>query len=407
MKHNARLILLALCLLVALSCAVAQDWPQWRGPNRDGVATGFTAPATWPATLTQGWRVPVGAGDSSPALVGGKLYVGTRQGAEEVTLCLNASDGQEVWRDHYEAPAVSGAAAREHSGLRSTPTVGEGKVVTLGATGILSCLNAATGAVAWRNTAFTGVPQFYTAMSPLIAGGRVIAYLGGEADGALVSFDLATGAEKWRWAGEGPQYASPVLMTLDGAQVLVVLSAKSFIGVTLADGKLLWQVPFVPARMTYNAATPIVVGETVIISGAGRGTKAFRIDKQGDAYVPAELWTNADQAVQFCTPVLKDGLLYGVSNRGTLFCLNATSGQTAWADATPHGRGFGAMVDAGTGVVAMLPDGTIIVLKPTDAAYTPLAQYKVSDAATYASPVLSGKSIYVRDANALTLWTLP
>jgi outer membrane protein assembly factor BamB len=406
MKHSTRLLLLALSLLT-LSCALAQDWPQWRGPNRDGVAVGFAAPATWPATLTPGWHVAVGAGDSSPALVGGMLYVCVRQNNEEVTLCLNAADGAEVWRDHYEAPAITGAAAREHAGLRSSPAVAAGKVVTLGATGILSCLDAATGAVAWRNTAFTGFPQFYTAMSPLIESGLVIAHLGSETEGALVAFDLATGAEKWRWAGEGPQYSSPVLMTLDGVPVLVTLTAQSFIGVTLADGKLLWQMPFPTARMVYNAATPIVTGQTVIISGATRGTRALRIEKQGDAYVPVQVWCNPDVSVQFCTPLLKDGLLYGVTNQGMLFCLNATSGATAWLDTTPHGRGFGAMVDAGNAVVALPPDGTLLVLQPGAAACAILAQYKVAEGGTYAGPVLSGKNIFIKDANALTQWLLP
>lgn len=407
MKHAERFVMVALCLcFVAVSCAVAQDWPQWRGPNRDGVATGFTAPATWPAALTQGWRVVVGAGDASPALVGGKLYVCARQGNEEMTLCLSASDGKELWRDHYEAPAITGAAG-SHAGLRSSPAVAEGKVVTLGVSGILSCLDAATGALAWRNNSFTEVPKFYTSMSPLIVDGMAIAHLGSEANGALVAFDLAGGAEKWRWAAEGPQYASPVLMALDGAKVIVTLSAKSFIGVKTADGKLLWQVPFVPQGMTYNAATPIVVGQTAIISGAGRGTKAFRIDRQGDTYAATELWTNADMAAQYCTPVLKDGLLFGVNNRGQLFCLNGTSGQTAWVDATPHGRGFGTMVDAGNAVVALPADGALLVLQPSDAAYTELAKYKVSETPTYAYPVLSGKSIYIKDQDALTLWTLP
>ena len=167
-------------ILVGATSVFGQDWPQWRGANRDGKVAGFTAPQTWPQALTQKWKMTVGAGDATPALVGDRLYVFVRQGDEEVTLCLSAADGKELWRDKYAAQAVTGAAAR-HPGPRSSPAVADGKVVTLGVGGVLSCLDAATGKVVWRNEEFTkAVPQFFTATSPILVDGMCIAHLGGK-----------------------------------------------------------------------------------------------------------------------------------------------------------------------------------------------------------------------------------
>ena len=127
----------------------AQDWPQWRGQNREGKAIGFKAPAPWPATLNKQWTTQVGTGDATPALVGDKLYVFTRQGADEVLVCLNANNGKEIWQKKYPAQAVTGAASR-HPGPRSSPTVAEGKVLTLGVGGVVTCFDANTGEQLWQ-----------------------------------------------------------------------------------------------------------------------------------------------------------------------------------------------------------------------------------------------------------------
>jgi outer membrane protein assembly factor BamB len=368
--------------------------------------TGFAAPATWPAALTQQWKTAVGSGDATPALVGDKLYVFTRQGGDEVALCLNASDGEEVWRDAYAAQAVTGPAAR-HPGPRASPAVADGKVVTHGVAGVVSCLDAATGNLVWRKDPFPGVvPRFFTAMSPIIVDGMAIAHVGGPGNGAIIAFDLATGDEKWRWADEGPDYGSPALLTVAGTKHLVTLTEKSIVGVGLADGKLLWQLPFPVGRRAYNAATPIVDGQTVIYTGAGRGTRAVKIEKQGDAFAATALWSNPDVAVQFNTPVLSDGLLFGLTDSGHLFCINAQTGQTAWLDATAHGRGFAAVVAAGPVILALPSTSELIAFKPSGDAYVQLARIKVSDTETYAHPVIAGNRVFVKDQDALTLWTI-
>jgi outer membrane protein assembly factor BamB len=392
-------------ILFSATFAFAQDWPQWRGPNRDDKVTGFTAPATWPKELTQKWKVTVGAGDSSPALVGDKLYVFSRQGDEEVTTCLDAGTGKEVWKDKYAAQAVSGPAARAHPGPRSSPAVADGKVVTLGVGGVVSCLDAATGKLLWRKDEFPKVvPRFFTSVSPIIVDGMAVAQLGAQGNGAVIAFDLASGEAKWKWTGDAAAYSSPVLMTADGVKQIVQMGEKCVVGLGLADGKPLWQIPFAAQGMAYNAATPIIDGQTAIFTGQGRGTKAVKIEKQGDAFAVKDLWSNDKLAVQFNTPVLKDGLLFGLSDKGSLFCINAKDGQTAWTDSVKRGN-FGSILDAGTVLLALPNNSELIAFKPGDKQYEELAKIKVADTATYAHPVISGKKVYVKDAESVILWT--
>jgi outer membrane protein assembly factor BamB len=407
MRHQSRSIgaMLGCVVLVSTSGALSQDWPQWRGTHRDGKVTGFTVPQPWPKTLTQKWKVTVGSGDATPALVDGKLYVFTRQGDEEILRCLNAADGNEQWHYKYAAQAVAGPASR-HPGPRSSPTVADGKVITLGVGGVLSCVNTANGKQVWQKDEFPKlVPQFFTAMSPIVVDGLCIAHLGGKGKGAVIAFDLATGEKKWEWAGDGPAYASPVLMTVEGTKQVVVQTEKNLVGIAVADGKLLWQVPAVPQQRMWNSATPIVDKQTVIYTGQGQGTKAVRIEKQGDRFTTKELWTNDKLGTGYNTPVLRDGLLFGLSDHGNFFCMNAADGKTLWTDATRH-ETFGAIVDVGPVLVALPSSSDLIVFKPDPKEYAEVAKYKVADSPVYAHPVLSGKSVFVKDADSLTLWAV-
>lgn len=392
-------------VLTVGSLATAGDWPQWRGADRDGQATGFVAPADWPAAPTRGWEVRVGLGDSTPALVGDKLYVFARFGKEEVLLCLDAATGKELWRDSEEAPVIQGAA-RGHAGPRSSPTVSGGRVITLGVGGVLICRSAEDGKVLWRKDEFGGeVPTFFPSMSPIVVGGLCIAHLGKEGHGALMAFDVATGDLKWKWDRDGPSYASPVLMSVEGTEQIVAMTEKNVVGIGADSGELLWSVPFEVTGRGLNSATPVVDESTVIFAGQGRGTTAVRIEKTSDGFAATESWNNEDIGFGFCTPILRDGILYGRSDRGSFFSMDARTGETLWHE-TDRGERFGSVVDTGSAILALPSDGELVAFDPNRESYVELARYKVSDSATYAHPVVAGNRVFIKGQDTLTLWTI-
>jgi outer membrane protein assembly factor BamB len=398
--------LIASCVvLISASCVCAEDWPQWRGPNRDNKVSGFSEPKTWPTELTQKWKTKVGLGDASPVLVGDKVYVFTRDGDDEAILCLDAAKGTEVWKDKYAAAAVSNRAASGHPGPRSSPAVADGKVCTFGVSGVLSCLDAA-GKVLWRNDT-KAWPQFSTSASPIIVEGMCIEHIGGDGKGAITAYDLANGEEKWKWSGDGPGYASPVLLTANGTKQVVTLTEKSVVGIGAADGKLLWQVPLAGGRMLYNSITPIVDGQTVIYARENTGTMAVQIEKKDDGFAAKELWTKKDSPGKYNTPVLKDGLLFGLSPAGKatkIFCMKADTGEVLWTDKTERGE-CGAILDAGTVLLALTSKSELIAFRPSDKEYAEVAKYKVADSPTWANPIIAGNRVFVKDKDSLTLWT--
>ena len=424
--HQILSVVSGLALAATASYALAQDWPQWRGANRDGKAASFTAPKTWPKELTQKWKVTVGEGVATPCLVGDKLYVFARQEGGEIARCLDAGTGKELWKDKYDAMGATGPASG-FSGPRASPTVADGKVVTLGVRGVLSCLDAATGKVVWRKNDFNGAyPRFFASSSPVVADGLCVAQLGGTDKGGVVACELASGKEKWNWTGDPAAYASPLLMSVDGVKLIVAQTETKIVALTLADGKLVWETPFAVQGRGYNAATPIADGPTLIYAGSGRGTTAVKLEKKGDAFAARELWKNPDNSVMFNTPVFKNGLLFGLSAGNDFFCINAQDGKTAWtapsaaASAESAGEpagggrkghgggrgGFGSIVDAGSVLLALTPASELIAFEPTDKSYHELARIKVAETPTHAYPVLSGNRIFIKDQEAVTLWTL-
>jgi outer membrane protein assembly factor BamB len=400
------LLVSSMIVLTGATAAWTQDWPQWRGPNRDDKDPGFTAPKTWPQQPTVKWKVTVGEADATPALVGGKLFVFSRQDDYEVIQCMDAANGMTLWSNRYEVLAPTGPAGG-HAGPRSSPTVADGKVVTLGVRGTLSCLEADSGKLLWRKDDIRGWPGFFTSMSPLVVDGICIAQLGGKTNGAVVAYDLASGEEKWKWSGDGTAYASPVVMTVGDTKLIVTQTDKHLIALTLAEGKLAWEIPYIGKGMgAGNYDTPIIDGQTLIYTGLGRGTIATKLSKEGDTIVAAGLWTNMDNSPKFCSPVLKDGFLYGLAAGGKFYCIDATTGKTAWTEANGSRGDFGSIVDAGSVLIALTPQSELIVFQPSDKEFNEVASLKVADTPTYAQPLLSGNRLFVEDQDSVALLTL-
>jgi outer membrane protein assembly factor BamB len=400
-KINPIISVLAALILFSSTNSFSQDWPQWRGLNRDSKVTGFKAPATWPAELKQEWKVAVGSGDATPVLIGNKIYLNTRQGDQEEILCLDAETGKELWKTGYVSMAVTGPSASQHPGPRGTPALSNGKLVTFGASGILSCLDASTGKLVWRKDNPTNAyPAFFTGASPLIVDGMCILHIGKKDDGQVIALDLNSGNEKWKWTGEGPSYSSPSVMTVEGKKLLIVITEKNITALGLADGKQLWQIATPVQQRFYNCVSPYIDGQTIYLTGQGTGTKAIKVEKSGNEYVTKELWSNTEVGAKWNTPILKDGFIYGFTDQKRIYCLNAATGQTAWIDSAVTSD-FSTIEDCGSVIIGLTSTNNLLVLKPDGKAYSEIVKYKVSDTPIYAYPVISGNNIYIKDAETL------
>ncbi|MGE0393680.1 MAG: PQQ-binding-like beta-propeller repeat protein [Vicinamibacterales bacterium] len=405
--------LIALCTCGAappLLRAADAPWPQWRGPGRDGIARTFTPPATWPDRLVRGWSVPVGIGYATPLLVDGRLFVFTRQQGAEVMLALDAGTGATVWRTAYPAPVTlnqRSGSFRHGEGPKSTPTWADGRIFAMGMGGIVSAFDAATGRLLWQQAPPPVLPLYGTATSPLVDGDLVIVHTGGHNQGALVAFDVRTGTERWRWAGDGPAYGSPVLATFDGVKQIVGVSQQFVIGVEAETGLLLWKRPFLPPNTT-SSQTPIVVGRTVLISGQSMGVTAFAPGRRGGQWDTETLWVNEDVSMYMSNGVVLDGALHGLShkNSGQWFAVDTTTGKTLWMS---RGReaANAAIVAAGAFLVQLKDDGELLFTPPSRQGHAPAHRYQVADSQTWAQPVLDGRRIFIKDEDHLTLWTLP
>lgn len=405
MKRNILVLLLTFLFLGTSVNLSSQDWPQFRGSDRNGKITGFKAPANWPAELAASWTIKVGTGDATPVLSEKKLYVFARQGTDEIIMCLKAETGKEIWNYKYAAPAVTGPSG-SHPGPRSTPIVFKNKIVTYGVSGIVTCLDAANGKLLWKKDD-SSLPalQFFTSMSPLITDGKCIIQMGGKDNGKVVAFDLNTGEEKWAFSGEGSSYASPSLMTVGKVNTVVIFLEKSLVALNVSDGKLLWQIPAIPGQRFYNCVSPYIDGNKIYYTGQGTGFKAIQVSAEGNQLATSELWSNPEVGAKWNTPVLKDGYLYGFSDQRRIYCLNAATGKTAWIDNATNSD-FATLVDCGSVLIGFPATGNLIVFKPEPGAYAEIAKYKVANTQVYAFPVISGNKVYVKDAENLMMYVI-
>jgi outer membrane protein assembly factor BamB len=397
------------CAALVLSSAAgaAQDWPQWRGPNRDGAVAAFSEPAAWPAALTKRWQVEVGTGYSTPLVVSDRVYVFARQGEDEVLLALEAATGKQVWRASYPAVFTLNSAARAHGpGPKSTPTYAAGRLFTLGMTGVVLAFDAGEGRVLWQAPAPVDQPLYHTAMSPLIDGNLVIVHVGGHGKGALTAFDVATGQVVWQWAGDGPAYGSPIIATLGGTRQVITFTQEHFVGVARDTGALLWRRPYTTPATT-TSQTPLIHEDTVIESGRANGITAFRPTRAGGAWTTPDVWHTDEVSVHMSDVVAVDGVIYGLShlNRGQYFALDLDTGKVLWKG-EPRRAEHAAIARAGRTVFSLEDDGELVVMRASTTGFDLVKSYEVATSATWAQPAISGRRIFVKDVNTLALWTI-
>lgn len=389
----------------AFAQSSAQDYPQWRGRNRDGEASAFIAPQTWPEKLTRRWKVEVGEGYATPIVIGSKVYVFTRRNGNETLLTLNAANGKIIWQTGYPAPplAKGSVAAKHGDGPKATPLFHQGKVYTLGLSGIVSAFDAASGKLVWQKPAPPETPYFGMAVSPLGDKDLIIVHPGSH--GPLTAFKTKTGNVKWTATGDSA-WASPIIVELGGTRQVVSMTQKSVFSVAVADGALLWEHPW-KSGGTASTMTPIVYGDTILVASQKMPVAALRPGKRDGKWVVEVVWENKEVSLFMSNPVLSGDTLFGLSEKssGQFFALDAKTGQTLWLG-TPREATNTAVVKAGELLFLLNDDAELIVARSSRTGFEPLQRYTIADSATWAQPAISGKRVFVKDAASLALWTL-
>ena len=406
-KRCLAAVLIGFVLVAAL--AQAQEWPQWRGPLRTGAAVGFTPPAAWPERPKQIWKVQAGAGHASPIVAAGRVFLLSRMGEQESVSARDLATGKEIWRAAYDAPYQMNPAATSHGkGPKSTPAHDRGRLFTFGIGGILSAWQAQDGRLLWRRDFKKEFPStspgFGVAMSPIVVGDVVIVHAGGDGNGAMLAMDVATGTTKWSWKGDGPAYASPVVADFGGTRQIVTQSQKHVIGLALADGRLLWEIPFV-TDYEQNSVTPMVVKDLVVYAGLNKPTTAARVSVAAGKWQVSTVWQNPDLPMYMSTPVESGGYLFGLTNRsrGQFFCLDIATGKTMWTTKGREGENA-AFLTAGSLVMAMTTEGELVVMRSNPKAFEAVKRYTLAESPVWAHPALVGGGIIVKDLDTLAYW---
>lgn len=385
----------------------SSDWTQWRGANRDAAVSGSSDPRQWPAQLAEGWKVEVGLGYATPLVVGNRLYVFARQGNDEVMSALDVANGAVSWKATYAAPfTMHPAAVRHGAGPKSTPVFASGRLFSIGMSGIVTAFDASNGTIVWQKPAGTANPMYNShAFSPIVDQGAVIFHIGGHDQGALTAFSIADGTVRWTWIGDGPAYGSPIVATLQGVRQLITLTQNKLVGLDVANGSLLWERAFPSARFV-NAATPVLVGDTVMVSNGGPAT-AVRVMRRDGQWTTDVVWENADTPYTFSNALIHDGMLLGLSSRnsGQYFGVDPASGKTLWLS-EPRQATNAAILRVGEVLLSLEDDGELIVATATRSSFSVIRRHRVSEGATWTVPVLSAGRLFVKDESSLTSWGL-
>ena len=381
-----------------------RDYPQWRGQQRDGAASAFAEPDVWPDALNRRWKIEIGEGYATPLVVGDTVYVFTRRSGAEVMTALDVETGTERWHTSYPAPYTPDTPAAAHGvGPKATPLFHGSRLFSLGITGIVSAFDAQTGKLAWQTPAAREHPSYGTAVSPVAEDNLVIVHPGNR--GPLTAFDATTGAIRWAGTGRGA-YASPMIVDLGGVRQVVTMTQESVVGVALADGTPLWEYAW-RSRAEPSAITPVVHGDTLIVSSQAMGIAALKPTRRGGAWVVDLVWQTTEVSLFLSNPVVVGDTLFGLSEkaRGQFFALDANTGRTLWLG-PPRQASNTAVVKASTVLLFLNDDGELIVAKASRSGLEIIKQYAVASSATWAQPAVSGNRIFVKDVTSLSLWTL-
>jgi len=347
---HARLRMVSIFTIVALASiatlATADDWPQWRGPDRDGVwhetglITEFSGPQIEPK-----WRTPISNGYSSPSVADGRVYVMDRfiePKETERVLCLDADTGAEIWKFEYECEY---RRFTYQDGPRSSVTIVDGRAFSFGSMGHFFAFDAATGKVLWKKNPETDyqvrLPVWGMAAAPLVEDDLVIVQMGAKEGACIVALDVATGAERWRALDDKASYSPPVMIEQGGKRVLVCWTGMSIVGLNPETGAEYWGLDTPAEKIIINISPPIASGDNLFLTSFYDGSYLLKLGYD-DAPTAEQVWrrlgkserrTDALHSIN-STPLFFDGYVYGVDSYGELRCLEASTGDRVWEDLT-------------------------------------------------------------------------
>lgn len=401
-KH-LRILSLVACILCTSATVAQAQWPQFGGPNRD-----FTSPSTglaiqWPdGGPKKLWSRKLGNGYSGIAVDGGTLYTMYRAGNDEVVIALDAGTGDTKWEHRYSVPAPKGLDKSYGVAPRSTPLVLSDRLVTLGITAKMRCLDKKTGKVLWSHDLlkeYQASPLMWGyASSALAYKNSVIVPVGGDGHGVM-AFDLQSGAVLWSKHDFRNAYCSPMMINVDGQEQLLVFMVPGVFGLDPANGDLLWSYPHVTSYGV-NASQPVWGddGLLFISSDYGTGSRALRLTRTGARTKVEEVWTQKKMRVHFGSVIRVGDLIYGSSGgNGPVFfaAVNAKTGEMAFRH-----RGLLAkaqLLFADGKLILLDEDGQLVIATPTHDGLTIHARAALLDGVAWTAPSLAGKKLYLRD----------
>ena len=378
------------------SSAAGSDWPQWRGPNRDGISAETGILKTWPAEGPKVlWRTALGNGFSAISIANGRAYTMFSDGTDEFVLCVDANSGREVWRFKSDQNYVERQGG---DGPRCTPLV-EGKMVyALSAFGKLYGLDADTGKKLWdhdlQKEFEAKMPIWGISTTPMIEGEMLLVEVGGKSGHALMAFDKKSGKVLWHSHTDQPGYSAPVAVTVGGVRQLIFFTGANLVAVAPKDGKLYWSQPW-QTHLFVNAATPVFIPEDKIFisSGYEQGAGLFRIQASNGRATAEPVWMNKNMRNHMATSVYQDGYLYGF-DEANLKCLDAATGEDKWK---MRGLGKGTVMLADGHLIVLSERGKLVLAEASPGGFVEKASAQVLRGKCWTSPALANGRLYLRN----------
>ncbi len=387
-------------LLLSLAASAA-DWPQWRGPNRDGISGETGLLAIWPAGGPPVvWKTTgLGEGYSSPAIAKGRAYTQGQRGDQEYVFAFDVKTGKKLW----EVPTGRAFNEQRGNGPRGTPTVDGERVYAMAADGTLVCLDAASGKVIWSQNVVEkyggSVIHWGISESPLIDGNRLIVMPGGPG-ASIVSLRKLDGSLQWKAGSDQAGYSSAIVADVAGVRQVLALSGEAALAVVEDTGELLWRYPKI-ANRTANIATPIYHDGHVFVSTAyGTGCALLKIEPR----TMSEIYFSRDMKNHYSTSVLVGNTLYGYDNT-ILTAMDFKTGRVAWKD---RSVGKGSVVYADKRLYVLGEDGVMGLVEATPEAYKEVSRFEIPKGRypTWTPPVISDGRLYLREQDNLTCYDI-